>query len=295
MGIVLEVKALLTRRTHLLNSETEHFPVLRFPLYANIFTIVGMKYLLCVLVAAGLFSSARASAELSDADLARIGHKVWINECAGTISGLTSWNEGEDFASLGIGHFIWYPAGKRGPFEESFPPLVEFLAAHGENVPAWMRGPCPWQTRTDFMAAQHGERLEALRNLLAATVPLQTRFIARRMHEALPKMLAAASPAEAAKVRHNFQRLEASGAGTFALIDYVNFKGEGTLATERYNGQGWGLLQVLEAMPETGDAPRAFSQAAKATLAHRVRNSPPERHEARWLPGWDARVDRYAE
>ena len=81
--------------------------------------------------------------------------------------------------------------------------------------------------------------------------PLQARFIARRMREALPKMLAAAAgPAEAEKVRRNFERLEATAAGTFALIDYVNFKGEGTLETERYNGEGWGLLQVLEAMPE---------------------------------------------
>jgi len=82
--------------------------------------------------------------------------------------------------------------------------------------------------------------------------------------------------------------------GTFALIDYVNFKGEGTLETERYKGQGWGLLQVLETMPEGGDPVREFSQAAKATLARRVRNAPPERHEERWLPGWDARVERYA-
>jgi len=137
--------------------------------------------------------------------------------------------------------------------------------------------------------------MEALRNLLAATLPLQARFLAQRMHEALPKMLAAAGPGEAERVRRNFERLEATGAGTFALIDYVNFKGEGTLETERYHGEGWGLLQVLEAMPEDGEATREFSQAAKAMLARRVRNAPPERHEERWLQGWDARVGRYAE
>jgi hypothetical protein len=254
-----------------------------------------MNRLVCLLLAAAALIPLPSSADLSDPELARIGHQVWINECAGTVSGLTSWNEGEDFASLGIGHFIWYPAGRRGPFEESFPPLVEYLAAHGQPMPAWTHGPCPWQTRADFMAAQHGDRLDTLRKLLAQSVPLQTRFIARRMHDALPKMLAAASPDQAAKVRQNFERLQATAAGTFALIDYVNFKGEGTLPTERYNGQGWGLLQVLEAMPSTGDAPRAFSQSAKATLARRVRNSPPDRHESRWLPGWTARVDRYAD
>jgi hypothetical protein len=258
--------------------------------------MAGMKYLLCASMVVGMLIPPGTAAELSDAELARIGHKVWENECGGTVAGLTSWNEGEQFASLGIGHFIWYPAGERGPFEESFPPLVEYLAAHGVALPGWLDGACPWSTRGEFMAAEEGERMGVLRRLLANTVPLQARFIAQRMHDALPKMLAATSGAdEAGKVRENFERLQATGAGTFALIDYVNFKGEGTLPTERYHGQGWGLLQVLEAMPEEGDATRGFSEAAKAMLARRVRNAPPERHEERWLPGWDARVERYAE
>jgi hypothetical protein len=254
-----------------------------------------MKSLSWFIAGLALLAPFAHAAELSDAELARIGHKVWVNECDGTISGLTSWNEGEAFASLGIGHFIWYPAGRPGPFEESFPPLVRYLAAHGVSIPAWMLGACPWDTRADFIAAQSGDRMTALRHILASTIPLQARFLALRMHDALPKMLEAAAPGNAPKVRENFVRLQATGPGTFALIDYVNFKGEGTLASERYQGQGWGLLQVLEAMPAEGDAVREFSQAAKATLARRVRNSPPERHEERWLPGWDARVERYAE
>jgi hypothetical protein len=38
-----------------------------------------------------------------------IGRQIWKNECGGTQEGLTSWNKGEEFPSLGIGHFIWYP------------------------------------------------------------------------------------------------------------------------------------------------------------------------------------------
>jgi hypothetical protein len=249
-----------------------------------------MIRILCLLI---LLCATTVRAELSDSELARIGRKVWINECDGTVSGLTSWNEGEDFASLGIGHFIWYPAGKRGPFDESFPKLVQYLAVHGQPAAGWMHGPCPWNTREEFVAAQGSERMEALRSLLTDTVPLQTGFLVQRMQNALPKMLAATGPSEAGRVRKNYERLSASAAGTFALVDYVNFKGEGTLATERYNGEGWGLLQALEAMPASGDAVAEFAQAAKEMLARRVRNSPPERHEERWLPGWDARVDRY--
>src|SRR5262249_43273836 len=76
-----------------------------------------------------------AAIALSHSDALKIGKRVWQNECNGTISGLTAWNKGEDFASLGIGHFIWYPKGRRGPFEESFPKLVIFVSKRGAKLP----------------------------------------------------------------------------------------------------------------------------------------------------------------
>src|SRR5213082_4024116 len=91
---------------------------------------------------------------LSHVDVLKIGKKIWQNECKGTISGLTSWNAGEDFASLGIGHFIWYPKGKRGPFDESFPKLVRFVSAHGAKLPPFLLVGhdtfCPWNSRVEF-------------------------------------------------------------------------------------------------------------------------------------------------
>jgi hypothetical protein len=42
-------------------------------------------------------------------------------------------------------------------------------------------------------------------------------------------------------------------------------------------------------------AAREFSNSAAAILRRRVQNSPPERHEARWLPGWLNRVQSYRE
>jgi len=224
----------------------------------------------------------------------RIGQRIWENECAGKVEGLTSWNAGEDFASLGIGHFIWYPAGKRGPFEESFPRLIQYLARSGVQTPAWAVGPCPWQDRAAFLANQNDARLRELRQLLSTTIRQQTEFIMARSRAALPKMLAAAG-SSADTVRHNYMALSATPEGAFALIDYVNFKGEGTAAGERYRGQGWGLLQVLETMPisSPAQAPAAFADAASAVLSRRVENAPPERNEARWLPGWRNRCQSY--
>src|ERR1700756_111462 len=91
---------------------------------------------------------------ISHSDALKVGKRVWQNECNGTVSGLTSWNQGEDFASLGIGHFIWYPKGRRGPFDESFPKVVSFVSKRGVKLPALLlkdgEQPCPWNSRAEF-------------------------------------------------------------------------------------------------------------------------------------------------
>jgi hypothetical protein len=236
------------------------------------------------------------SIELSHSQAERIGRRLWQNESGATIAGLTAWNYGEDFASLGIGHFIWYPAGKRGPFEESFPPLVRYLVSQGAPVPTWLAqaDACSWSSRAQFLSDQQSPRMKELRALLAGTIGLQARFAALRLERALPKMLESAPAGERERVQENFARMASEPGGLYALVDYVNFKGEGTLETERYNGEGWGLLQVLEQMGQ-GPARAEFARAADKVLSRRVANSPAARGEKRWLPGWKNRVRTYAE
>lgn len=236
------------------------------------------------------------SIPISDAQAERIGRQLWRNESGGTIAGLTAWNSGEDFASLGIGHFIWYPAEKRGPFEESFPPLLKYLITSGSSVPAWLKhaDACPWSDRAQFLADQQSPRMKELRSLLAETVAFQARFAALRLERALPKMLETVQSGDREKVQENFYRVASEPQGLYALVDYVNFKGEGTLPSERYRGEGWGLLQVLEAMGK-GPASTEFSRAADRVLTRRVANSPVGRNEKRWLPGWRNRIRTYAE
>ena len=250
-----------------------------------------------------LFASTLGNAApiaLSPAETRRIGNKIWQNECKGTLAGLTSWNAGENFASLGIGHFIWYPQGVRGPFEESFPKLVDFVAGRGAKLPEVLvpQGSCPWNSRAEFNQASQTVRMKELRQFLANTVDLQAEFLVGRLQNALPKMLAEATPARREQVRQQFQRVANSPGGYYALVDYVNFKGEGVLATERYAGQGWGLLQVLEGMTQDGsdrETVKNFAASAKRVLTNRVRNAPPERNEARWLPGWLSRINTYVQ
>ena len=140
--------------------------------------------------------------------------------------------------------------------------------------------------------------MSELRNFLANSIDLQAEFLVQRLQQALPKMLSAAAAPRRAQIQGQFDRVANSAAGCYALVDYVNFKGEGVLATERYAGQGWGLLQVLEGMSQESSGREAvtnFAQSAKTVLTRRVHNSPPERKESRWLPGWLHRIDTYVQ
>ena len=233
----------------------------------------------------------------SGAEALRIGHKIWQNECNGTLSGLTSWNSGENFASLGIGHFIWYPEGERGPFEESFPKLLAFLKRRGTRLPSFLENvsqPCPWKNRAEFLRAQDTAQMKELRRFLADTIDGQSAFLVARLTDSLPRMLEEATAPDRERVRQNFEALLQRSKGCYALVDYVNFKGEGVLHSERYDGRGWGLLQVLQEMKTNGQAPETeFAHAAATVLQRRVANSPPARNEQRWLAGWLKRVNSY--
>lgn len=237
---------------------------------------------------------------ISDADALRIGKKIWQNESNGTVAGLTAWNTGENFASLGIGHFIWYPQGVHGPFDESFPKLLAFARKRHVAISVWLNqsSSCPWNSRAEFSSTQNSPQMRELRQFLSRTIDLQAQFMVARLQQSLAKMLDEAAPADRANIERQFARVASTPHGCYALVDYVNFKGEGVLQTERYRGEGWGLLQVLEEMHGTENGPsaaREFSHSAAAMLRRRVQNSPPERHEARWLPGWLNRVHSYSE
>src|SRR6266446_5028636 len=169
------------------------------------------RVFLTAFLAISAASNALSAIALSHAEALRIGKKVWRNECNGTVSGLTSWNEGENFASLGIGHFIWYPKGQRGPFEESFPKLISFISGRGAKLPKLLLGagelPCPWNSRAEFLRAQPTAEMKELRQFLAGTVDLQAEFLVKRLENALPKMLDEAAPAERQNVQQQFERV----------------------------------------------------------------------------------------
>ncbi|BAF71792.1 hypothetical protein [Sulfurovum sp. NBC37-1] len=234
-----------------------------------------------------------------------IAKKVWQNEGAGKDKYLVWWNKGEDFASVGIGHFIWFPKGHTERFREVFPMVVAFMQKKGVEMPKWLtpQTDLPWQTKAEFFAAkkQKSKHYMELFSFLKRTMPQQAEFMAERLRQALPQILdTIKDPKKAAMIERRFNHMlykkngKIDERGLYILLDYTNFKGEGTLKSERYKGQGWGLLQVLEHLDEKNpNKYKAFADSAKAMLSRRIKNSPPARGEERWRRGWNVRLDTY--
>lgn len=255
-------------------------------------------FLLVTILSLSIFFHENHSSILSSKLAQRIGQQIWLNECGGKYEGLTTWNEGEEFASLGIGHFIWYPEGTTGPFKEMFPALLNFFKAHGVILPAWLtqvKG-CPWHNREEFQQAIQQRELEELRQFLASHVDLQILFMTQRLEKSLSSMLKHSSRKNRSHIKYQFYRLMQTPAGLYALLDYLNFKGEGLVDKECYQGHRWGLLQVLEGLKgkqQGSEAVEEFVEMAKIVLATRVEHAPPERKEQRWIKGWCNRLETY--
>lgn len=234
-----------------------------------------------------------------------IAKKVWQNEGALQDKYLVHWNDGEDFASLGIGHFIWFSKGHTEKFREVFPLFLKFMEENNATMPKWLssKTPCPWNSKTELFAAKakNDKQYLELFDFLKQNMHYQAMYMSKRAFDALPLMLSTLKDEKTKKIiRDRYNKILYNDNGTvnehglYILIDYVNFKGEGTLTSERYNDQGWGLLQVLENLDyKEKDRFKAFSDSAKAMLSLRIKNSPKARGEERWRIGWNKRLDTY--
>lgn len=285
----------------------------------SLIKIPSNLYLFCCMYLLFLSAISHAAAltaiKLSPEQGMRIAERVRFNETGGKVAALVHWNKGERHPSLGIGHFIWYPQQVEAEFTASFPELMAYLKRQGIQLPYWL-GPeayCPWADRASFIQAKQSgnERIKTLYALMQSTVHLQVEFMILRLNAALPIMLGSIQgDARKQQVSEAFEAVlfakpagnndnklgrQVSENGAYALLDYVNFKGEGTNLRERYGGYGWGLLQVLEQLNLNDPSPlAAFSLSAKAVLQRRIDHAPAVRKEARWRAGWFKRVDSYA-
>lgn len=246
-------------------------------------------------------ASPKIKFNLTDADLHWIAERISFNETADKVENLTFWNAKEPFPSFGIGHFIWIPKGVDVPFEETFPQMVKFVS-HKTPPPDWLLNlnpmQPPWSNREAFMREQQSPRMQALRHWLLQTKDEQVAFILQRFQQTLNTSIANLSLTDQWKVKETIELMAAHKVSAYALLDYFNFKGLGDDSKERYKGQGWGLLDVLLAMPSVTKQTRleAFVATAKTLLKDRADNAPTEKQrtiEQKWLVGWNHRLNSY--
>jgi len=262
-----------------------------------------MKLFITFLILCSTLFSAEINLTKKQANF--IAQKVWQNEGAGKDKYLVWWNKGEDFASLGIGHAIWFPKNHTERFREVFPMMVAFMQKKGVRMPSWLtpKTDFPWQTKEEFNKAKstNTKKYKELFTLLKSTFSYQAEFMAQRLSQALPQMLRSIDNSKKketiqrrfSEVMHNKDG-SVNERGLYVLLDYTNFKGEGTLKSERYHGQGWGLLQVLWNLDENEvNKQKAFAESASRMLSRRIKNSPPSRGEERWRKGWNVRLKTY--
>ncbi|MBX9742460.1 MAG: hypothetical protein K2W99_02825 [Chthoniobacterales bacterium] len=248
------------------------------------------------------------SPNLTDKQLYHIGIKIWQNQCGlwnlpDNKSGITpemkqettAWEDdegGNSFALMGAFQFIWYPQEGSHDFFEDWPLVAKELQKKGYPIEDWILGPCPWKSREEFMAPENfeGDKMTLLRKVLTKK-PLvieQTRLVAQRAEEALPKILQAIDEDETVKDKELTKQVVTeryrvvAATNFYAIMDYVHFKGEGILKTERNDlrPNGWGLRQVLETMDPGSIRRFHYSQLAylKAFIVAAISIYPDQDH-----------------
>lgn len=245
-------------------------------------------------------ANAAGSNQYKTQDLSWIAQRISRNQTNGDPQRLVRWNERENFATLGIGQFIWYPAGKSGRYRETFPAYLDYVKANGVPLPAWLaqrpaRGG-PWRDSAAFRRAQGDQQMRELHNFMQKTLNLQANFMALQLRQTLPQRINQLPPNQRQQALRSYQTMLKTPGGLYPLLDYVQFQGDGANPAERYNGKGWGLIQVLHNMEQVQPGPGAlaeFMRAADDTLVTRIANAPADRREARLLDSWLTRINTY--
>jgi len=225
----------------------------------------------------------------------RIGLEIAKNQGVNNKISQIYWCNDDKYASLGIANFIWYSENDERK-QTSFNDLLKYIS-QSQPLPNWLVNidyP-PWNSREEFLSSKHDMFKNQLSHFLQENIDKQTQYLIFKLEDRLPKMLdQIKSPFAKMHLYENFYHIAMQEDGVYALIDYFVFQGDGTLASDRYNNQGWGLLQVLDNMKGNSDnLLREFISSADLLLTRRIANGPAE--EAKQLTNWRMRLNTYNE
>ncbi len=223
-----------------------------------------------------------------------IVNRVWQNETGANRENYIFWNPEEAFPSLGIGHFIWYPNGVKLDFPDVFPQFVQYVQLkRASAVVPEVQGSCPWQSRAEFLNAKGGTVYSKIMAFLDQVVDLQKMYIVHAWQKGMSQVLTVSQ--RVSFVRNQILRLSQTQLGLYAMVDYVNFKGDGL-------SHSWGIMQVLEEMVEDQrmSVDLAFAASCWLALKRRVDTHPEDKKFASLLDlstsnpgGWIRRLASY--
>jgi len=230
---------------------------------------------------------------VNQAQAVEIGQRIAANEGTLGTASLVEWREHEEYSSLGIGHFIWYPQGIKAD-SISFNDFLLHISA-SQGLPDWLAEEVspPWQSQEDYSSKKHDAFKQRMRNFLEENRGEQVQYLIAALEMTFPKLLKEVkNPFSRMHVYENFYHVAEQEGGTYALLDYALFMGDGGASNKRYNDQGWGLLQVLENMSVSeGELMVEFVASADRLLIRRVANAPG--NEEKLLTSWRKRLQSY--
>lgn len=272
--------------------------------------------------------------------LKKLSEALYKNEADCKNHNLTHWGKNEEFPSLGLPHAIWYGKTSSKKYQEQFPELVRYLRKNSTAKIQWPeilnKNPlpaAPWASQKEFseikklsleienvkdspQLAQLKSQKKSLykdayelfeiRYFLANPhiLELQAQFVIEKTFLSLHRILAAShreSPEATQSLYKKIQLLLGTPEGVLAIVDYLNFKGEGLKVSERtpVGQHPWGLKTVLEIMPihQPTDINIQFTQAANCSLQRLAyysgaADSPAQLQRYAWLNGgWKTRIE----
>ena len=272
------------------------------------FTLVGLIILLAFTSCGGKSdSAAKDTGLINQEDLEEvveaievrydwdaIANKIFFNENNDMDKeGIVEWMNQENHLSAGIGHMIWYPFGVEKKYEESFPQFIKYAQKNAPDIkiPEWLTLEfCPFDSKSEFEEEKDKRNgfIEELADFLFENTDVQVKFLFDDFKNKVSDIVAnTRNPLLSREIINNLLQTEQ---GAYALVDYNTFKGDGLNPSERFDGEGWGLLQVIDSM--SGMTSDDFANAAVAVLSRRVVNQP---EASVWIKGWTNRIDTYRE
>lgn len=223
---------------------------------------------------------------------------IYMNETGGKPDALIIKNDKENVCSLGIGHFIWYPTGVKQQYKETFPGLLKELqktdGAFKGAVDVEIPPTCPWKSTSELNAAKSTDVYKRL--VAGLTSPAGKRVQVNYMIERAREAIAETAKEDPDSVKKMLDLLETEQ-GTYAVIDYVNFKGN-SAETEAYGDFHWGFKTAIYVMSkdETLKPEKRFQIAVETLLEMRVEEAKKlGKDESSFLTGWLKRVNTYSD